>query len=555
MMSEIPCRARWWMEKELWLLVLLLGVAFFARIRDVPLRGEETRRAQAAMEMRYYHDYLVDRENGELLLSRPPLHSWVIAGSEAIFGSKDRLGLRFPSVVAVLLTSILIYGYARQFFSRLGATAAAVAFPTSGEVLCTSQLAETEALYVFFLAGSLLLWHWGYTNQWRSALTWVVAYSFAALACLCKGGLQPPVYLLGSIGLFLLWNRDLRFLFTRSHLAGLAVGLAIAATWAVPCAEHYGWMTTKRIWMSDTSSRFDNWPLSSTLWHLVEFPADSIPGVFPWCILALGLLLPGFRRMVATGPGCVQFCLFGFLLAAPTVWIPPGGKTRYLMPLYPCLAILLGAVVERILDVSIIATAWKRFLIFWAVLLTLFAGVIVAGAWILPGTRLESFTLPPLLAGIHAAVLLILAVALMKVRRPTSALAVAVGVWALTVATLEVNLGVMTDIRMNKINDIEASFARIEGLLPPDQPLVAVGDIHSDIAYCLGRVVPRPEAVDKIPEGGYFCFDRWGTTPPKFPFAWEKVAEVPVDRMRTPTPSCSVVIARRLSTRGQGGAE
>lgn len=546
-------KARWWMERELFLLILILSVALFARISAVPLRGEETRWGQAAMEMRYFGDWMVIRENGNLLYSRPPLHPWLIAGSEAVFGTKDRFGLRFPSVIAVILTSILIYGYARQFLGRLGATASALAFPSGGEVFYTAQLAETDAVYILFLASGLLLWHWGYTNKWRSVYTWGAAYGLSALACLCKGGLQPPVYLIGGIGLFLLWNRDLRYAFSWGHPLGLAVGIAIAAAWAVPCAESVGWPTAKQIWMSDTSSRFIDWPVGEVLWHLVSFPADSLPGVFPWCVLALGLLLPDFRRRLASGPGCIQFCFFAFLIALPTIWIPPGGRTRYLMPLFPCLAILVGAIVDRVVEVPVFTTAWRRFLLFWSIVMALLAGVILTGGWILRGTRAESLSLSPVQAVCHGLVLLTLALVLAYARRAKTNRAIAIGIWALAIATLEMNAGVITDIRQNKINDIEASFAGVEKLIPPNQSLVAVGDIHSDIAFCLGRVITHPNDIESIADGSYFCFDRWGVNPPEIPFAWEQIAAVPVDRMRKLNPECTIVIARRIPSPRQRG--
>jgi 4-amino-4-deoxy-L-arabinose transferase-like glycosyltransferase len=544
--SATPGGSGWWREKEPWLLVVFLSVALLARITDVPLRGEEAHWGQIGREMCYYGDWVVPRENGEPFLSRPPLHIWMVVGSEAVFGEKSRLGMRFPSVVAIVLTSLFIYAYGRQFMGRKGALAAALAYATCGEVLYTAQLAETEAVYIFFLAGSLLVWHWGYAQGWRPALTWSATYAFAALACLCKGGLQPPVYLAGTVGLYLLWNRNLRYAFSRGHLIGLAVGIAIAAAWAVPCAEKVGWLTTKHIWMSDTSSRFVNWKLGEFLWHLVQLPGDSIPGLFPWGLLALGLAIPDFRRMVAGGPACIPFCLMAFLIAFPSVWIPPGGRTRYLLPLYPCLAVLFGAVVDRVSEVPVVSVAWRRFLVFWSVVLGGSAAAVVASLWYLPGTTEEAIVLSPTLAAIYAGILLGLGMLLYKTRRAAGPGAIALSLWALAAGAIVVNLGLATEMKCKKVNDIEAAVADIQKLVPPGQPLVAVGEVHPDVPFALDRVLPKTQAVDKIPAGGYFCFNCYLRTLPAFPFRWEPVAEISVDRWRNNSPKCAVVIARRL---------
>jgi 4-amino-4-deoxy-L-arabinose transferase-like glycosyltransferase len=538
---------RWWAEKEFWLVVVSLLAVMMVRISDVPLRGEEPRRAEVVVEMRYFGDWVVPRQYGDPFLSRPPLHSWMLAASESLFHSRDRWVLRLPSVIAVLLTSILLYGYGRQFLGRVGATTAALAYPTCGEVLIQSQLAETEPVFVLFLAGSLLLWHWGYIAKWRSAAMWSAAYGFSALAGLCKGGLQPQVYLLGTIGLYLLWRRNLRALFSWGHLVGLLVAAAIVAAWAVPCADKVGWVTTKKIWMSDTMTRFGGWPLDEFLVHFVRIPAEVLGSLLPWGLLGGAFLIPAFRRTVFTGPDCVRFCGFAFLVAAPTIWLPPGAQTRYLVPLYPCLGVLYGAVVDWVVQARVADTIWQRFLVFWAVALGAFGVIGVVGVWAFPGTELEGYVLAPVRAVGYAAILLGLAAVLVVARKTMTSRAMACSVWALAAGAVVVNLGPLTDSRVSRINDLEAAVGEVRELVPSDQSVFAVHGVHPAVPYLLSRSVPLQElrAVGDIPPGAYFCFSCEHHKLPAFPFAWEQVAEVCVDRMRNPVPDCTVVIARR----------
>ena len=126
-------------------------------------------------------------------------------------------------------------------------------------MLSQAQQAETEALFIFLMSSALIFWHWGYARKWSATTTWALGYGFAAAAGLCKGGLQPPVYLIGPIGMYLLWKRDLRYSFSAGHLVGLIFGLALVAAWAIPCAARVGWIMTKYVWMADTSSRFVDW--------------------------------------------------------------------------------------------------------------------------------------------------------------------------------------------------------------------------------------------------------------------------------------------------------
>src|SRR5947207_2762207 len=120
----------WWREMEAAWLVLLVVAAYFLRAGELPIRGEEPTRAQIAREMVERGDWIVPRVQGEPFRIRPPLQNWLIATSCFTFGSWDAWAVRFPSVLATLLTTLLIYGYARTCLGRTGAFAAAAAFAT-----------------------------------------------------------------------------------------------------------------------------------------------------------------------------------------------------------------------------------------------------------------------------------------------------------------------------------------------------------------------------------------------------------------------------------------
>src|SRR6202035_5031438 len=101
-----------------------------ARLTTLPIRGEETRRAEVATELLQTGDWIVARRQGQPVLSPPPRGSYPIAGFEMLLGTGSLLAVRLPSVIATWLTTLLIYAYSRQFLSRLGALTAGFAFAT-----------------------------------------------------------------------------------------------------------------------------------------------------------------------------------------------------------------------------------------------------------------------------------------------------------------------------------------------------------------------------------------------------------------------------------------
>jgi 4-amino-4-deoxy-L-arabinose transferase-like glycosyltransferase len=531
---------RWWAEWQLWIAVGVAALAILPRLDAVPFRGEEHRRLQVAEEMAAHGDWIVPREQGQVFLSRPPLQQWVLAVSGRIFPDNDRLAARLPCAVAVILTSILIYVYSRQFIGPSGAFVAALAYPTGGEIFGHAQQAETEAIFVLLMSAALLLWHWGYARGWPAVLTWMIAYGFAAAAGLCKGGVQPPVYLLGPIGMYLLWKRDARYGLSWQHLAGLLFGIGLVAAWGLTCAARVGWIRTKYVWMADTSSRFMDWQLPSVLTHLVNFPAELIGCLLPWSLLIPAAFVPSVRRALS-GNEAVRFNVVVLLVALPTCWIPPSGQTRYLAAVYPCFAVLVGVLADRAASVAIAGVMWRRYRLAAGVLL---GGVAIAGvvaAWVFRGTPIERMTLSPGRAALYAIPMIGLAVLIVRLRHVVSSTI------AIAAACAVIHTGALTDSRVRTTNDIAVLVAPLNERVPVDAEMVGLGEVHSAVRYHLHREVPRPLPWEEpvVPPGAYFCCNIYHGVRPVLPFEWEEIGVVSVDRFRDRKPQCEVLIGRR----------
>src|SRR5690348_13841365 len=95
---------------EPFVLVLFILGAYFSRISDPPLVGEEPRWACGAEEMLRTGDWIVPRQQGRVFPERPPLGSWSMALVAAARGTRvDVLAIRLPSLIAVLGTSLIVY--------------------------------------------------------------------------------------------------------------------------------------------------------------------------------------------------------------------------------------------------------------------------------------------------------------------------------------------------------------------------------------------------------------------------------------------------------------
>ena len=519
------------------------------------LRAEEPRWAQVAFEAQQRGDWVVPREQGEPFLSRPPLHSWMIAASTSFFGTRAAWAVRFPSLLGTLFTVLLIYGYSRTFLSRLGALSAAAAFTTLGEMFSTGFQAETEAVFIPLVSGALLLWHWGRVRGWGESIAWMTSYTCVGLAVLAKGP-QPPVYFLGSVGLYLLLTGEWRRLFSRAHLAGIAVGAGIVLAWMVPCALRVGWPTVWGICGSDTAVRFREWKLSQVTAHLAQYPFEVLGSTAPWSLLLLFYLRPDFRRSIGAARPQVLFVTACLAFAFPTCWIPPGGQTRYFAPLYPCLAVLIGLVVQRCAAEDALP-AWR---IGWRWFVTLLAcgmiaagvGAVVVSLFLKNHPKLSSWAETPLIALSYAAVTGLTTMWALKARHGGDAARVRSAVLAMAWFMAITFSGPVTNARVRRSEDQPGAIARLKERLPAGVRLISYGHTDALFAYYYGELIesrPVPTKLAEVPEEGvYLSYNAYSGVPLPLPFPVEEVARISMDRDRHSPPEREVVVVRLVRT-------
>ncbi|MGF1581308.1 MAG: ArnT family glycosyltransferase [Gemmataceae bacterium] len=547
-----PKTTRWWRESEwLWLLVIVF-IAHFFRLDVLSVRGEESRRGMIAQEILWTGNWVVPSLQGEAWFSRPPLQYWAVAVSIWLRGQCDVIAIRVPSVLATLLTTFLVFGYSRTFLSRMGAFSAAAAFATMGQILKLGRLAETEAVFTLFLSGALLVWHWGYIRRWALWRMWMAGYALAALATLAKGS-QGPVYFVGSVTVFLLLMRDWRKLFSVGHLLGILTFLVIFGGWLSLYYQQMGLSGVRRIMSEAASERFyynDWWPVAK---HFVLYPLEIFACMMPWSVMLLGFTRPTFRKAIGNTSTALPFLLTCIFLTFPTCWLAPGARSRYWMPLYPCVAPLIGLVIQRCLEApagSTLRKAWGHFLLCCVGLLFSITVLALVG---IPLQRVGGLHLkqPAWVASAFAIVLVPLCVLIYRNRETNEPFKTRLAVGALAVC-LGLSYSVwLTNVLMNRSVGTRQAVAQLKQKLGPDEKLVSINRIYHLFAFHYRdpiQKVSEKTAITEFPEDiEFFCFGVWNGYGPKIPFAWEKVTVINCDRTLRPCdPEMVVVVGRRL---------
>ena len=543
------------------LLIVVVSTMYGARLGRQPIVGEESRWATGAREMLSSGDWIVPRQQGRVFPERPPMTMWAIAATGWLRGEVDPIAVRLPSVAAVVLTSLLIYGYARSVLSRFAALAAALAYATMGQVLQIGRLGESEALFALLVSASLLLWHLGYLRHWSPLVTWSCGFGCAALAALVKGP-QAPVYFVAITGAYLAVRRDWRYLACRQYAAGACVFVAIVSTWQIPFYLATDWPTVVATWSGLAGDRFQ---LGGFAEHVLTFPLETFACLLPWSPIAVALAKRETRALLADATPVTTFLFTALVVAYPTVWIAAGARGRYFMPLYPIAAVLIGLVIERCATAQVGGyprRAWHQFLLLCGVLIGV-SGAAIGANTLLPIGSANWLYQPRwfsvLLASFATGAVYVLWRSYRLPRlEPIAAVLAIAGFAGLAYA------GVAINVNAARWNDPTATVARLKERLPLDATLVSFTAIEHRFAYYYQAPIAElgwPIELGDLPaDVEYFCFMRnpgdtakrraagrgrtWTTTPGTLPFAWEEVTSICVERRIRNEPQRTVVLGR-----------
>ncbi len=545
-----------WFEVEILLLTVLVSGLYFSRLTDLTIRGEESRWARVAQEMIETGDWVVPRQQGAPFPDRPPLNSWAMILASKLTGQLSLAAIRLPAVTATLAVTLLIYLYGRNFLSRVGALAAAAAYPTMAQVLQLGRLAESDSLLTLCLSAALFTWHYGYACRRSAALAWIGGYALAALAGLAKGP-QGPVYFVAITTAYLFIQRDRAFWTHRCHLAGLAIFALIVAAWQVPFILAVDAASAGAIWSEggEVGERFLYRSLRHALGRWVSFPFEVWVCMFPWSWMLPLVATPWFWRKVGDARPLAVFALVACAVAFPTCWLPADARPRHFMSLYPCMALVIGLAIQRSWE-SVEAGWWPRswdhYLETGAALI-LIAPLGLAAARYVGSARSKALMQELSWAALtcYALAGLAAACAVIWSRRRQEMSHARIGILAVATFMGLTHVGVAMNFQISTANNPSGAVVRIRDMIPPGERLVSFGKVHHLFAY----YYEQPIELQRLDEGWapadsnaeYFCYLVDPAEPsPSIPFDWQPIAEVSCERARADKPRTKVVVGRRV---------
>ena len=329
-------------SKKLIFLLFLLVPIYFYGIHYLPFRGEEPNRILTAYEMVYFHDFFNLTHLGEPYYNKPPLFMWLVALWSSIFGWSQEVA-RTISVISSFLTALLVFFFSKELLFRddnKNALLAVLIFLTLGDLLFFyGFLAEIDAFLMFLnTLGIFVLYK--LLKKGKDFWAFTFAGIFTALSFLTKG--LPAFYHIPiSFLILLFYFGRFKRIFSTNLLGGLFGLFAPLTVWYINLKHPLPYLQT--LWHES----FNRTPIAEKggfFKHLLLYPLLNLKQTLPYSIIAPFALFK--NKIPASREILLLLALIGFNYLP--YWISPGARGRYIMLIFPFLAIVFALLLSKL---------------------------------------------------------------------------------------------------------------------------------------------------------------------------------------------------------------
>jgi 4-amino-4-deoxy-L-arabinose transferase-like glycosyltransferase len=323
--------------------LVLLGALSFLPTLFFYLTGEEGIYTITSMEMWHQQNWLQQimygGDNG-----RPPLVNWLIMPLANLIGWQHvAVAARIVSVAATLGMIGWLYWLCRKIFDdkSFALFAALTCLSLADLLLYRGWLSYTDPAFAFFTFGAMATLWVGTIEQRRS---WLLA-SVLLVSCAMLSKAFTAYIFYGTVALtLLLCQRDKRgFLLAPRTLLVFCLSFIVPLIWfaSIPQSGNSAGM------LNEITRKLSAQNIPSYLEHLIAFPLEMIVRLSPPVLLAAYLLLRKRVSEPETAPDHSRVALLIAGLCFLPYWLSPQSSVRYLLPIYPFIAMVSARIIWR----------------------------------------------------------------------------------------------------------------------------------------------------------------------------------------------------------------
>lgn len=331
------------MTRDLAVIVSLSLLVSFLGLGRLPVsRTQEARIAVSAREMLTDGHWLIPTLNGHIRVQKPPLMTWLTAGSYRLCGEIGEFSARLPAYLFSLTSALLLYGLGRRLFGRAAGLLAAVVLLTSFEFVRHSRLAETDIALLTAVTAAMGSWWLADAQPQRGRRYMAAGWLACALAVNIKGpaGLALPVL---SYAVWLGMRRDGAAARRWLHPCGWPPALLLSGLWYAYVVWQAGDAATTIFGkeLDDTFVTGADHP--NPVYYYLYIPFRCFA---PWTLFLYAAVAALLRRPEKRTEERFVLVWLGVTLALLS--FNPNKQPHYALLLLPPMVLALGAWAERL---------------------------------------------------------------------------------------------------------------------------------------------------------------------------------------------------------------
>lgn len=335
-------------------LLLILAALSFMPTLFFYMVGEEGIYTISTLEMWHSRDWMIQTLYGINLL-RPPLMNWLSIPLADLLGwSHVLIATRSVSVIATLGMTAWLYWLCRKLFAdQAFALFAALTFLSLADLqLYRGWLAYTDPLFAFFTFGAMATLWVASIERHRGWL--FISVAMVSCALLTKAFTAYIFY--GTVILVMLSQRNPRqFLLSPLSLITLCSTLIVPYVWFSSQPQHGG--QSSSMMLNEIIIKLAAQDGFGYLQRLLIYPLETAFWLSPVALLAVYLLLRKRIQLAETEAAHFRCALLITSLSILPYWLAPQGGIRYLLPVYPMVALVGARYIWRA-DAQALALRW-----------------------------------------------------------------------------------------------------------------------------------------------------------------------------------------------------
>ncbi len=295
--------------------------------------------SQSAKEMIQHDTWMVPYIFGQPQFEKPIFLYWLLRLGYAMFGIGS-FGARFFPACFAVLGCLTCYFFCKLVYkNEKKAFFCSVIMMSSALYIGLARIVLTDMIFSVFIFLSLVSFYFTYLKPDHKFKGMMLACGFSALAVLTKGALGF-VFPAAIIILFLLVQRQMKFLYSKALLWGIALFLILTIPWYAYLIKLYGGQFISEFVFNDHVRRiFEAEHRGNDTWYF--YPMTMVLGMMPWSVPTIFAFF-GLPARLREGK---DKTLYFFLLSClggglGVVLIAHSKLVSYIFPVFPALAII-----------------------------------------------------------------------------------------------------------------------------------------------------------------------------------------------------------------------